>query len=229
MTLSHALAADEGCRVVFDHLAWGAEFPESDFAAVPPPLQQALATPSMLAAATGTATGDSAAAAVDVSDGSREPSAAVDPSSAAASATPSPQGPPPSGRLQGVDHQALRDTLLLYDGVAMLIALLTGKPLPASGGASRASPRFGDAGKSAAAAALREEAVHCSSYLTAILDACAHPTSPPSLRQLLSHPYFAPVEGFDKEDVRAAYRRWRRQQSTLDKLNSSIFGGTALG
>ena len=45
--------------------------------------------------------------------------------------------------------------------------------------------------------------------LAAILDACAHATSPPSLRQLLSHPYFAPVEGFDREDVRAAYRRWR--------------------
>ena len=49
-----------------------------------------------------------------------------------------------------------------------------------------------------------------SSYLSAILGACCHPTSPPTLKQLLSHPYFAPVEGFEREDVRAAYRRWRK-------------------
>ena len=48
-----------------------------------------------------------------------------------------------------------------------------------------------------------------SAYLSAILDACGHPTSPPTLKQLLSHPYFAPVDGFEREDVRAAYRRWR--------------------
>ena len=32
---------------------------------------------------------------------------------------------------------------------------------------------------------------------------------PPRLRQLLAHPYFAPVEGFSRDDVRSAYQRWR--------------------
>ena len=92
-----------------------------------------------------------------------------------------------------VDHQALRDTLLLYDGVSMLMSLPSGKPQDASATGIRPSA---------------DES--CSAYLRAILDACCHPTSPPTLRQLLSHPYFAPVEGFDQEDVRAAYKRWRQ-------------------
>ena len=46
-------------------------------------------------------------------------------------------------------------------------------------------------------------------HLSAILDACSHATRPPTLRQLLSHPYFAEVDGFTKDDLRAAYQRWR--------------------
>ena len=80
----------------------------------------------------------------------------------------------------------------------MLTALLSGSEADPGGRPPTPSPHPADQ---------RER----SAYLRAILDACAHPTSPPSLRQLLSHPYFAPVEGFDREDVRAAYRRWRTQ------------------
>ena len=52
-----------------------------------------------------------------------------------------------------------------------------------------------------------------SAHLGAILDACSHATKPPTLRQLLSHPYFAPFDGFDREDIRAAYLRWRQQHA----------------
>lgn len=224
VTLGHAFAADEGCRIVFDNLAWGAEFPQRDFASQPSALQQALDTPSVLAAATGVAAAcaeSASASAVDISDGTAATQAgAADPIAVSSTAMP------PSSKLQDVDHQALRDTLLLYDGVAMLVSLLTGKPAP-TGAASHSTRK--EAGKSDAAAALRAEAAQCSQYLSAILDACAHATSPPTLRQLLSHPYFAPVEGFEQEDVRAAYRRWRKQGSTLDKIHASIFSGTALG
>ena len=160
----------------------------------------------MLAAATGVAAAcaeSASASAVDISDGTAATQAgAADPIAVSSTAMP------PSSKLQDVDHQALRDTLLLYDGVAMLVSLLTGKPAP-TGAASHSTRK--EAGKSDAAAALRAEAAQCSQYLSAILDACAHATSPPTLRQLLSHPYFAPVEGFEQEDVRAAYRRWRKK------------------
>ena len=98
-----------------------------------------------------------------------------------------------------ISHQALRDTLLLYDGIAMLSALLSGTPQEPRSSAQppKPVPPSSDGSRS--------------DYLSAILTACAHPTSPPTLKQLLSHPYFAPVEGFDREDVRAAYRRWRNQ------------------
>ena len=76
----------------------------------------------------------------------------------------------------------------------MLVGLLAGTPVEPH---AKPPPRASDGASSA--------------YLQAILDACAHPTSPPTLRQLPSHPYFAPVEGFDRDDVRAAYKRWKRQ------------------
>ena len=98
----------------------------------------------------------------------------------------------------------------------MLLGLLTGQPRQTVAPGPKEGP----------AAVLKAEGISCSAYLSAILDACAHPTSPPSLKQLLSHPYFAPVEGFDQEDVRAAYRRWRRDN---EKGKGSIFSGTALG
>ena len=43
-----------------------------------------------------------------------------------ANAAPGAAVPPPAARDPPVGHQALRDTLLLYDGVAMLKALLSG-------------------------------------------------------------------------------------------------------
>jgi hypothetical protein len=174
VTLAHTFASDDGCRIVFDQLSWGAEFPERRcWSSSPTALGQSLATPATLAAAAGHQPSPLQAPQAG------QPSAVGRSAAQAALA----QAPLPGG-VQAVDHQALRDTLLLYDGVAMLTALLGG----------------------ADAAQGSERSVH----LAAILDACAHPTSPPTLRQLLSHPYFAPVEGFDKEDVRAAYRRWRR-------------------
>ena len=104
------------------------------------------------------------------------------------------------------DHQTLRDTLLLYDGLAMLLALLSGTPQADDVSAQRPPTT---------PSALAGSAASRSAYLAAIVDACAHPTSPPTLGQLLSHPYFAPVEGFDRDDVRAAYRRWKRMQPTV--------------
>ena len=61
--LRHAIAMDDGCRIVFDHLEWGAEFPERKAT----PLysanqQQSRDTPSMIAAATGVDISDDAAA-----------------------------------------------------------------------------------------------------------------------------------------------------------------------
>ena len=190
VTLAHAFAADDGCRIVFDHLAWGAEFPEPAEASPPAALQQALATPANVAAASGHV----ASGATDITD----PLATGAPTRAA----------PPVGP---VSHQALRDTLLLYDGVAMLQALLTGKPQETRSG-RQARPVSGGPADGTRSA-----------YLRAILDACCHATSPPTLRQLLSHPYFAPVDGFDREDVRAAYKRWRRQGPVVN------FAGTGAG
>ena len=114
----------------------------------------------------------------------------------------------------------------------MLLALLDGKPGLTSAAAVKrglianyeASQKGGGADKAAEPKApsgrfgVRVETngegapqpAERSHHLQAILDACAHPTSPPTLQQLLSHPYFAPVEGFSKEDVRTAYRRWRK-------------------
>ena len=183
VTLTHAFAADEGCRIVFDHLAWGAEYPEPDEPNPPTALQQALAAPSSLAAASGQAGEGGEAASGDAT--------------ATGSSSPQPSTP--------VGHRELRDTLLLYDGVAMLTALLTGKPQDTRG-AQPPRPITDAAANVADDAAAPQR----SAYLSAILSACCHATSPPTLKQLLSHPYFAPVDGFDREDVRAAYRRWRK-------------------
>ena len=123
-----------------------------------------------------------------------------------------------------VDHQALRDALLLYDGVAMLKALLGASPRPltnvATLGAELAPGLLNTAqtdpyhGMSSASGPLRPmhgtAPATPSAHLAAVLDACAHTTRPPTLRQLLSHPYFAPIDGFEREDVRAAYIRWRQ-------------------
>ena len=76
------------------------------------------------------------------------------------------------------DRVILRDTLLLYDGIAMLLGLLSGAPADTPHPADHANgPR-----------ALAGAAAAYSPYLAAIVDACAHSTSPPTLQQLLSHP-----------------------------------------
>ena len=168
ITLKHCFAADEGCRLVFDHLQWGAEFPEPSSPNPPDPLHQSLALPTSLARSKGV-------------DGSFDGAEAYQ---------------PPKQEPQPVGHHALRDTLLLYDAVAMLTSLLTGEPQETTDDGTEP-------------AALPPTDTSRSAYLSAILDACGHPTSPPTLKQLLSHPYFAPVDGFEREDVRAAYRRWR--------------------
>jgi hypothetical protein len=118
-----------------------------------------------------------------------------------------------------IDHQALRDVLLLYDGVAMLKTLLgaTGKPLQGVDTLPGLAPGLEPAepleSRSRSRPVHRSAPATPSAHLAAILDACSHTTKPPTLRQLLSHPYFAPIDGFDREDIRAAYLRWRQQHA----------------
>ena len=208
VSLAHVTVGADGCRVVLDGLQWGAEFPERE--------EGAHATPSAVATgadAAGGAGGDAAEAGESGGAGG------------AGRVGGAGGGGGGGGTLS--DHQALRDTLLLYDGLRMLDALLGGRgaaksrapaPPPPSAPPSpykrRLAPSVADAPPSADGDPPFDGAPGGpprSAYLRAVFDACAHPTAPPTLRQLLSHPYFAPVDAFERDDVRAAYRRWTRR------------------
>ena len=83
-----------------------------------------------------------------------------------------------------LDLQRQRDELLMHDGVRMLLRLLGPPEQPA-------------------------EAAPClSPQLRAVCSACATSARAPSLRQLLSHPYFRPLEGFQRHDVQLAFQRY---------------------
>ena len=54
-----------------------------------------------------------------------------------------------------------------------------------------------------------------SAQLRALCGACASGAKPPTLRQVLSHPYFSPLEGFQRHDVQAAFERYGTAQSSV--------------
>ena len=257
VNLSHVLCADEGCRLVLDDLAWGAEFPlfewweHAEFAAAhrdeydmykmgeheeafwghaEAEAEECHARQPMRAPEEVAAWEAKKAARAEGQRARRE---------AMAAEREGRKRRVPLGeyaRVMNMDHReraydavdlaALRDTTLLFDACAMLMALLTGK-LPSDDGMyewrpTRTPPLEPPAVDSDAwddyappppkprpSAWLAGEGVEVSAHLAAILDACADPYKPPTLKEVLSHPYFAEPEGFEREDVRAAYRRWR--------------------
>ena len=115
-----------------------------------------------------------------------------------------------------INHQALRDATLLYDTTNMLKSLL-GHLEPDCQEAPLAPDHVAydpaislKPPRPLQPSAGRPSSAGLSLQLVAIFDACSHGTTPPSLQQLLSHPYFAPIEGFEREDVRTSYHRWRQ-------------------
>ena len=105
---------------------------------------------------------------------------------------PSPSAAAPAAQAwHAPDMQRQRDELLLHDGVRMLLQLL-GPPEQAP----NAPPQL-------------------SAQLRALCGACASGAKPPTLRQVLSHPYFSPLEGFQRQDVQAAFERYCAAQTSV--------------